>query len=156
MLTILIQVIAFTKLPRSIRKRFKTWPPTLMLVARGPDASDTDATTAATQPDCSDCTDTEEEVSVDPGEAYKEIKALGDADRKVCLHGSSQIICCLLILFQILKMHVKSKDQHTANIRTIFTKTMDYIHLGTGNMVTRHYCLVCKYVFLSQCVSEYH
>lgn len=127
-----------------------------MLVARGPDASDTDATTAATQPDCSDCTDTEEEVSVDPGEAYKEIKALGDADRKVCLHGSSQIICCLLILFQILKMHVKSKDQHTANIRTIFTKTMDYIHLGTGNMVTRHYCLVCKYVFLSQCVSEYH
>ena len=39
-----------------------------------------------------DCTDTEEVVSVNPDDAYEETKALGDADRKVCVQCSASII----------------------------------------------------------------
>jgi hypothetical protein len=43
----------------------------------------------ATEPDPPD---TEEGEPVDPDEAYEETKALGDADRKVCVCLLSQII----------------------------------------------------------------
>ena len=36
-------------------------------------------------------TDTEDKNPVDPGVAYQEMKALGDADRKVHVHCSSRI-----------------------------------------------------------------
>ena len=39
-----------------------------------------------------DSTDTEEDISVNPDDAYEETKALGDADRKVCVQCSASII----------------------------------------------------------------
>jgi len=45
-------------------------------------------------------------------------------------------------------MRTKSKEDRTADVRTIFEKTTDYIDLDTGKMLTRHYCLLCKYVFI--------
>jgi len=53
-----------------------------------PDTTEPDAT----EPDSSDCIDTEEDDPDDPGKAYRVAKALGDADRKVYAHCSSQII----------------------------------------------------------------
>lgn len=47
----------------------------------------------ATEANLSDGSDTEDDDDpVNPGEAYEEIKALGDADRKVCVRCPSQII----------------------------------------------------------------
>ena len=53
------------------------------------------------------------------------------------------------MLCHILKaMRMKSKEDCTADVCTIFEKTTDYIDLDTGKMLTRHYCLLCKYVFI--------
>ena len=44
-------------------------------------------------------------------------------------------------------MH-KPKEDRTADVRTIFEKTMDHIDTDTGRTLTGHYCLLCKYVFI--------
>ena len=49
-------------------------------------------TTEPNQSHYADSTDTEEDNPVDPGKSYEEIKALGDADRQVCLNCPSQFI----------------------------------------------------------------
>jgi len=43
---------------------------------------------------------------------------------------------------------MKSKEDRTADVRTIFEKTTDYIDPDTGKTLTGHYCLLCKYVFI--------
>lgn len=49
-------------------------------------------------------------------------------------------------------MHVKikevRKEVRTADIRTIFMKTTEYIQPDTGKKLTGHYCLVCRYVLI--------
>jgi hypothetical protein len=60
-----------------------TEPNTSPTTEPGKDKADT------TEPDC---TDMEEDISVDPYDAYEETKALGDADHKVCVQCSTPII----------------------------------------------------------------
>jgi hypothetical protein len=45
-----------------------------------------------TEPNLSDSTDTEDDDPADAVEVYEEVKALGDADRKVCVHCLFQFI----------------------------------------------------------------
>jgi len=46
-------------------------------------------------------------------------------------------------------MHTTTpKEERTADVCTIFAKTMDHVDLGTGKKLTGHYCLVCRYVFI--------
>jgi len=45
-------------------------------------------------------------------------------------------------------MHMKPKEDRTADVHTIFLKTTEYLHPDTGKKLTRHYCLVCRYVFI--------
>jgi hypothetical protein len=49
---------------------------------------------------------------------------------------------------------MKSKDDRTADVCTIFMKTKHHVHPGTGKKHTGHYCLVCKYVFIPISVSH--
>jgi len=49
-------------------------------------------TTEPNQSHYADSTNTEEDDPIDPGKAYEEVKALGDADRQVCLNFPSQFI----------------------------------------------------------------
>jgi hypothetical protein len=44
-------------------------------------------------------------------------------------------------------MRTKPKEERNADVRTIFKKVAEYIHLDTGKKLTGHYCLICKYVF---------
>lgn len=106
------------------------------------------------EPDCSRGTNTEEDDPVSQGEAYEEAyeetKALGDADRKVCVHCLSEIIgssFAKILKAMRTRTKSKSKDERTADVRTIFMKA-DYIRPGTGKKVIGHCCLVCKYVLI--------
>jgi len=49
-------------------------------------------TTEPNQSHYANSTDTEEDDPIDPGKAYEEVKALGNADRQVCLNFPSQFI----------------------------------------------------------------
>jgi len=117
----------------------------------------TDSDASESEPDCS--TDMGEDDPVDPCEAYEETKALGDADRKVCARSLSEIICSCFTNFLKAMQHAracaKPKDARTADIRTIFKKTADYVKPGTGKKVSGHYCLVCKYVMIHNLNASY-
>lgn len=91
--------------------------------------------------------DEDDPVAVNPGEEYEVTKALSNADRKVSVHFSFWIIGSRFAIF-LKAMCTKSKEDRTADIHTIFEKTTDYIDPDTGKMLTGHYCLVCKYVFV--------
>jgi len=45
-------------------------------------------------------------------------------------------------------MHKKPKEDRTADIRTLFLKTTEYVHPDIGKKLTGHYCLVCRYVLI--------
>ena len=45
-------------------------------------------------------------------------------------------------------MSKKPKEERTADIRTIFMKTTEYVHPDTGKKLAGHYCVVCRYVFI--------
>ena len=45
-------------------------------------------------------------------------------------------------------MRAKTKDDRTANVRTIFEKVGEKIHLQTGKKITEHWCLVCRYILI--------
>ena len=69
---------------------------------------------------------------------------LGDTDHEVCMHffsyGPSLTLC--------KAMHVKTKDDRTADVCTIFKKVKEKIHLKTGKKITKHCCLVCRYALI--------
>jgi hypothetical protein len=101
----------------------------------------------ASEHDCS--TDTGEDDPVDLRGAYEETKALGDADRKVCAHSPAEILCsCFANFLKAMCMCKRSKDDRTADVYTIFTRTVDHIQPGTGKKLSGHYCLVCQYVLI--------
>jgi len=51
----------------------------------------------ATEPKPTDTEDFQDNDLVDPEIAYEKMKALGDADRKVCVHCSSQVLSLLTL-----------------------------------------------------------
>ena len=66
----------------------------------------------ATEPKPTDTEDFQDNDPVDPEIAYKETKALGDADYKVCVHCSSQV----LSLFDTLQRPCTRSPRKTARL----------------------------------------
>jgi len=64
----------------------------------------------ATEPEPTDTKDFQDNDLVDPEIAYEETKALGDADRKVCVHCSSWV----LSLFDTLRRPCTRSPRKTA------------------------------------------
>jgi hypothetical protein len=93
----------------------------------------------ATEPEL---TDTDDDNSVNPDAAYKETKALGDADCEVSTHISSHF----LIWHFAKAINTNHNIKCTADILTIFVRAKDYIHLDIGK-ADGHFCLVCRYSF---------
>jgi hypothetical protein len=46
-----------------------------------------------------------------------------------------------------------SKEERTADIRTIFIKVTDHVNTDTGKTMTGHRCMVCKYVDYILCIN---
>jgi hypothetical protein len=45
-------------------------------------------------------------------------------------------------------MHAKAKDDHIADVCMIFKKVGEKVHPQIGKKITKHWCLICRYVLI--------
>jgi hypothetical protein len=86
--------------------------------------------------------DEDNDHSSDAEASYHYTKALGDADRAVS--SILIIITSSPANFRSKLMHVKTRTDRTADLRTIFVKVTNHVKADTGETVQGHACQVCK------------
>jgi hypothetical protein len=83
-------------------------------------------------------TDIDEEVKVEDSEEYEVLKVMADVDHKVL----TLYYCCNHTNIIPQAIHIKSKDDATADIRTLFRRDKDY-KIPDSDKTGGSWCSIC-------------
>jgi hypothetical protein len=92
-----------------------------------------------------------EDEDANAEDAYQTTKAMGDLDQKVTASVSLSASVYSPSMFQRPGKQDRTKDDHTANVRTIFTREKGSVNPDNGEVEDGHWCELCKLVDLRVC-----
>jgi hypothetical protein len=95
-----------------------------------------------------------EDEDANAEDAYQTTKAMGDLDQKVTASVSLSASVYSPSMFQRPGKQDRTKDDHTANVRTIFTREKGSVNPDNGEVEDGHWCELCKLVDLRVCLCQ--